>query len=143
MMRKSELTLKKVKALPKASPVREYRTSDFLTKEQLEELHQNNVRGIAKRKKFDLVDSYVAEIMARFGYDAYQAWNMGEIPDSKMRRLVEAERAREKQYLLGLEGIIIMSNAASAHGKKGQIPKPLRTANKIYRNEEKIAKGAF
>lgn len=142
-MRESELTLKKVKSLPKASPVREYRTSDFLTTEQLSELHQNNAKPAQKQKKFNIVDSYIAEIMARFGYEAYQAWNMGIIPDSKMMRLLEAERAREKQSLLGLEGIIIMANAASARGKKGQIPKPLKAANKIYLNEEKIAKGVF
>ena len=142
-MRESELTLKKVKSLPKASPVREYRTSDFLTTEQLSELHKNNAKPSQKQKKFNIVDSYIAEIMARFGYEAYQAWNMGIIPDYRMRRLLEAERAREKQSLLGLEGIIIMANAASARGKKGQIPKPLKAANKIYLNEEKIAKGVF
>lgn len=142
-MRESELTLKKVQTLPKVAPVREYRTSDFLTTEQLSELHKNNAKASRKQKKFGAVDAYVAEIMARFGYEAYQAWNLGIIPDSKMRRLVEAERAREKQYILGLEGIIIMANAASARGKKGQVPKPLRAANKIYRNEEKIAKGVF
>ena len=142
-MRKSELTLEKVRGLPKASPVREYRTSDFLTTEQLSELHQNNAKPAQKRKKFDAVDSYIAEIMARFGYEAFKAWNMGEISDRKMRRLLEAERAREKQVLLGLEGIILMANAASARGKKGQVPKPLKAASKIYRNEEKIAKGVL
>lgn len=56
-----------------------------------------------KREKFGKTDAYVAEIIARFGYETYKARNADEIDDAKMIRLIEAERARERGVWLPIE----------------------------------------
>jgi len=120
-----ELTLQNVKA-----KVREHRASDFLTKEQVEEVRKSNFKGI-KRTKFDKVDAYIAEIIARFGYETYRAWKAGDINEKTMVRYIEAERAREAQNRVRIESII-----TACHAHKG-----LKTAIKMLKTEEKLAKG--
>lgn len=134
-----ELTLNKVKEDVK---VRNFRASDFLTQEQMDEVHESNAKG-KKSHSFDVVDAYIAEILARFGYDTYVAWKFGEISEEQMVRYIEAERARETQNRLKLEHIIVASVAgANRPTKTGHLPKSLKTAIKMLKNEEKLAKGA-
>lgn len=120
-----ELTLNNVKA-----KVREHRASDFLTKEQVEEVKRANFKSVRKTK-FDKIDAYIAEIIARFGYETYRAWKAGDIDEKTMVRYIEAERAREAQNRLRIESIII-----ACHAHKG-----LKTAIKMLKNEEKLSKG--
>ena len=85
-----ELTLNKVKK----EKVRNFRASDFLTQEQIEEVKESNLRG-KKTTSFNEVDSYIAEIIARFGYDTYVAWKFGEIDEKSMMKYIEAELMRK------------------------------------------------
>lgn len=131
-----DLTLKNVKA-----KVRESRASDFLTKEQIEEVKNANLKG-KKSSKFNQIDAYIAEIIARFGYDTYNAWKNGEIDEVLMAKYILAERAREAQNRYILESVIIGAVAgANNRDKHGHAPKSLKTAVQILKSEKKIAEG--
>lgn len=134
-----ELTLNTVKKTVE----RTVRVSDFLTNEQKIEIAlAREQKELAKNRGFDEVDAYSAEILARFGYDSWQAWQCGQIRQEKMARMVLAERARDKQSLLGLEGLILAVGAgANNPTKSGHAPKSLKNAVKILKNEQKLAKG--
>lgn len=140
-MTKPEITLKEIqKDLKKKDKV--FRASDFLTEEQMKEVHQSNAKG--KKRGFDIVDSYIAEIIARFGYETYRAWKIGDIDEAKMMRYVLAERAREVQKQLALETIIISSMAGANHPtKSGSMSKSLKMAIEILKKEQNKAKGNF
>lgn len=138
-------TLKNVREKSeKLKPVKTFRASDFLTKEQIEEVKTNNLKGKARRKKFDNVDAFVAEIIARFGYDTYLAWRAGNIPSDKMQRLIYAERAREKDAQVTLYSVILSTVSSCVRvGKGEQKPKGLRQAANLIKRELKLAKGEF
>lgn len=137
-----ELTLNEVKKQirPKNRVVR---VSDFLSNE--EKMHIKLVRqekSAQKRRGFDEVDSYSAEILARFGYDTWLAWKDGRIEMRKMARMIRAERAREKQLLIGLESIIVSAMSGANHpDKHGKPPKSLKNAINILKVEQKAARG--
>lgn len=133
-----ELTLNKVKNNAK---VRNFRASDFLTEKELDEVHESNLKG-KKTKGFDVVDAYIAEIIARFGYDTYVAWKFGEISEEQMTKYIKAERARDVQNRLMIENIIVASMAGANNPTKGgHMPKSLKAAIKMIKSEEKLAKG--
>lgn len=138
-MTKPEITLKKAQETAKK---REFRASDFLTQEQMDEVHLSNAKG-KKNNKYDVIDAYVAEILARFGYDAYVAWKFDEIGQEQMVKYIEAERAREARNRLAIENIIVASVAgANQPTKNGHTPKSLKAAIKMLKHEESLAKGA-
>ena len=137
-MRGAELTLEAVKKSQKAAPVHVSRLTDFVSSDKVKELHENNVKS-AKPKLFNAVDSYVAEIMARFGYEAYKDWKMGIIPDSRMRALIWAERAREAALLNNIEAVITLGSIAGATSKKSK--EPINRAIQQIKNNEKVMKG--
>lgn len=138
-MTQEDLTLKNVR---EKITEKNFRASDFLTQEQKDEVVKSNAKG--KKRKFDAVDSYIAEIIARFGYDAYVAWKCGDITEETMTRFIEAERAREAYKNLALEAIIVSGLAgAQQPTKTGHAPKSLRTAIKILTQEQNKAKGDF
>ena len=125
-----ELTLKNVKE--KITKVREHKVSDFLTDEQIEEVQKSNIKG-KKNTSFDEVDAYIAEIMARFGYGTYIAWKNGEISEEQMVKYILAERTRDAQVRLKIEGIITGA-VASLRSKKAQ-----RAVSQILKDEKKLA----
>lgn len=138
-MRANDLTLDVVKhsliAGGKNDRKRSYRLSDFVSADERAELEAVNIRGKErKRIEFDAIDKLVAEIIARFGYDAYKAWVSGEIEMEKMMRLLEAERCRESGTFLGLETSLIAAISSCAMSKKG-----LRVANKLVNKQQKEA----
>lgn len=134
-----DLTLDNVKKI--AEKKREYRASDFLTAEQVEEVHKSNIKG-KKSNSFDSIDAYIAEIIARFGYDTFVAWKFGEISEIQMAKYIEAERARDARKNLGLENLILAAVAGANNPTKGgHMPRSLRMAMQILKREEKIAKG--
>lgn len=138
-----ELTLNEVKKTAKETK-RAVRVSDFLTSEEKSEIYAaREKKALAgDRRGFDDIDAYSAEILARFGYDAWQAWQCGQIKAEKMARLILAERARDKQRLLGLESLILAVGAgANRPTKGGHTPKSLKNAIKILKSEQKQAKG--
>lgn len=131
-----DLTLNSVKA-----KVREHRASDFLSDEQIEEVRKANIKG-KKTSKFNHIDSYIAEILARFGYETYIAWKNGEISEDLMVKYILAERAREAQSRYVLESVIVGAMAgANNRDKHGQAPKSLKTAVQILKSEKKLAEG--
>lgn len=114
---------------------RVHRVSDFLTNEEKNDLARANTRG--KKKAYDKVDAYVAEIIARFGYDAYIAWQSGNIETKRMNRLLAAERIRDRASLLTLEAVIVSAVAgANQPTKSGHAPKSLKNAIKILQKEQ-------
>lgn len=137
-----ELSLKNVQKKAQ-SITREVRVSDFLSTEKKRELREaQEAHAIQKRRGFDEIDAYSAEILARFGYDAWSAWQSGLIKAEKMARMVQAERARWKRDILGLEAIILATGAGANNAtKSGHAPKSLKNAIKILKSEQNQAKG--
>lgn len=133
-----EISLEKAKQI--ASKKRNFRASDFLTEDEQKEIRKNNAKG--KSELFNVVDAYVAEILARFGYDTYMAWKAGDIPNDKMQRFILAERARDSQRLFPLENIIVASVAGANNPTRGgHTPKSLQVAIKILKQEQERANG--
>lgn len=140
-----DLTLGKVRRSAKTTE-QVYRVSDFLSNDQKIEIAKYRERKALEggSRGFDDVDAYSAEIMARFGYSAWQAWQCGQIKAEKMAKMVLAERARAKKELIGLEALIIAVNAgANNPTKNGHAPKSLKNAIKIFKSEQKEAKGVI
>jgi hypothetical protein len=137
-----ELTLNQVKKSEKVT-TRTARVSDFLSNEKRIELRMaQEARSAEKRRGFDEIDAYSAEILGRFGYHAWLAWQTGQIKGEKMAKMVLAERARAKRELLGVETMILAVGAgANNPTKAGHAPKSLRNAIKILKDEQKQAKG--
>lgn len=123
--------------------VRNHRASDFLTEDEKEEVQKSNAKGNEKKaNSFDAIDSYVAEIIARFGYDAYMAWKAGDISEMQMLKFVEAERARDARNRVILESVIVASVAgANNPTKSGQTPKSLKAAMNILKKEQALGGG--
>lgn len=133
-----ELTLKNVK---ETAQVKTFRASDFLTDEQIDEVHESNAKG-KKTTGFNEIDAYIAEILARFGYETYVAWKFGEIGEEQMVKYIEAERAREVKNRLMIENVIVASVAGANNPTKGgHMPKSLKTAFNMLKKEHEIAKG--
>lgn len=134
-----ELTLQEVKK--NVTQVREHKASDFLTDEQISEVRESNIRG-KKNNTFDEVDAYIAEIIARFGYDTYVAWKNGDISEERMVKYIQAERVRDVKRRLTLESIIVGAvSGANNPDTNGHTPKSLRAAIQILKSERKIAEG--
>ena len=140
-MTKPELTLKNIKQSPKMTE-RVARVSDFLSKDEVKDLHRSNAIGRRKKRKFDDLDAMEAEIIARFGYEVYLEWEAGHIKTSKMTKWVLAERARCASEMIGLKAILANGFAGCATPtKNGQASKPIKGMRKIMKQEIKIARG--
>lgn len=137
-----ELTLNEVKKTAH-SKSRVVRVSDFLSDDKKIELKLASEANAARKKRsFDDIDAYSAEILGRFGYEAWSAWQSGLIKAEKMAKMVLAERARAKRELLGIESLIVASIAgANNPTKSGHAPKSLKNAIKILKSEQNQAKG--
>lgn len=137
-----ELTLNQLKEEVR-NKTRVVRVSDFLSKEKKIEMKMAQEANAARKKRsFDDVDAYSGEILGRFGYEAWSAWQSGLIRADKMLKMVLAERARAKRELLGLESIVLASMAgANNPTKHGHAPKSLKNAIKILKSEQNQARG--
>lgn len=133
-----ELTLNSVR---KSAKVKTYRASDFLTDQEVEEVRRSNLKG-KKSPKFDQVDAYIAEILARFGYDSYMAWKNGDITEKDMAHYLLAERAREARLRYKLTSILVHAVAGANHrNKNGQLPKTLKIADELLKADKNTAEG--
>lgn len=143
MVKTPDLTLGNVKQSAKLVGGRVYQASDFMTKDERLELQKRHYTAKSSRpKRFDQVDALVAEILARFGWETYKAWQNGELTTERMVRLLCAERARARAEKLSLEAILLsMIGACVQKPKSGGIPRGVRNAHKIYKEEVEIAKG--
>lgn len=142
MTKHENLTLNDIRKRPVFKQDRAFRASDFLTDDEKQELREVNARGRKIRRPFDEVDSFCAELLARFGWGAYEAWLDGRFDPEKAMRFVAAERARNKREILPLEAIIVNAVAGANHPTKHKsAPKGLKQAQKIIKLEVKEAKG--
>lgn len=142
MMAAEKPTLKTLKNSQKLAE-QHFRPSDFLTKTQQDELREANARGKAITRPFDEIDAFAAELLARFGWETYQAWQRGAFSHEKALRFIAAERARNAAEQYSLE-TVIYSTAAGANNpaKHGKAPKTLKKAGEILNEHYKKAKGA-
>ena len=141
MEHEKKLTLSELTKSRKVTD-RVFRASDYLSEKELEEIHKSNAKGKKIVRPFDDVDAFGAEILARFGWDSYQAWLCGEFDMDKALRFVAAERARDKQTIVHLEALILSAMAgANNPDSHGHMPKSLRQANDIFKKEIKQAQG--
>lgn len=132
------LTLKSITTSPREVKVR---LSDLLTKEQLAE-HREAVKNEKriKIKRFDEVDAESAEILARFGFQTWQAWQNGEISIPQMHKYIYAERARESGQMIRWLTTVVASVAGANRPQKGRrTPAGLSVAQQ---NLEKINRRA-
>lgn len=140
MNKQPELTLSNLRKTPKMG--RQSRAADFLSEEDLQELKAANQRGKKGRKLFSETDAQIAEMIARFGYDAYKAWLADEITDRKMAAMLNAERARERQMWVPIESIVANMVGACIKRHKGEkAPKGPKIAEKILKEDIKAAEG--
>ena len=133
-----ELSLEKVK---QKATEKTFRASDFLTAKQMEEVHISNAKG-KKQNTYDKVDAYIAEIIARFGYQTYEAWKCGNITEEHMVHYIEAERDRERRRDLELEGVLVMAVlGANNPDEHGHLPSSIKKAVKLVKDKQKTIKG--
>lgn len=131
----------RAKQLPEAAV--EFRVSDFLSEDEQQQLREANSKGKAKQRAFDEIDAFEAELLARFGWNAYQAWLSGEFGMEQALRFIAAERAREKGSQIPMMAMLHSAIAgANNPDKNGHAPKSLRNAQKIVQQQIKEAKGA-
>lgn len=141
-MRKDERpTLNDIRKSPKFQKV--VRLSDLVTNEEKTKLRALNAKTSKKKKRpYDDIDAFVAEVIARFGYDVYQKWNNGEIETKTLQKWVLAERARDRAQFIPLEGVIAhMVGACIRRNEKERAPKGPKEAQKIISLEIKTARG--
>lgn len=128
------------RAKQELSSGRDYTIEDFATEEELEELERIN--GAPRKKAFDGAASVSAEILATFGYDAWMAWQNGHIEAEEMNRYLAAERARQRELLVELEAVLLNLISSTIRKPKGKpIPKGVKMAAKIIKNQQKIING--
>lgn len=137
-MRKAEQpTLNSIRKSPKFEKV--VRLSDLVSKEEKAKLRPAKPK---KKRLYDNIDAFVAEVIARFGYEVYQKWNSGDIPTKTLQKWVLAERARDRAQFIPLEGVIAhMVGACIRRNKKEKAPKGPKEAQKIISLEIKAARG--
>lgn len=142
MMAAEKPTLKSIKSSPKLAE-QHFRPSDFLTKQQQDELREANARGRTISRPYDEVDAFAAEILARFGWQAYKAWQMGEFSQEKALRFIAAERARDAGRSFEMEQVIYAATlGANNPTKGGKLPKSAKKTAEILNEHLKKAKGA-
>lgn len=114
-----------------------FRASDFLSDEEKAKLREINTKR-EDSKPYDEVDAFAAELLARFGWQAYQAWHHGEFEHERALKFIAAERARDEKKLIPLESVILLSMAGANHpGKNGKPPKSLASAQQIIKQQTK------
>lgn len=136
-----ELTLNGIRnSLPKKERV--FRVSDFLNDDEKQQNLERKAKRKTKKRRFSQTDAIVAEMVSRFGYEFYLAWNEGEIDEDLAYRMLYAERAREAEARLKIEGVLVpLIKDCIKRSKKEKKPTGPRDAAKIIKLETKIAMG--
>lgn len=140
MNSRPQLTLEEIRKSPKIGD--RFGVSDFLSKEEMDELAKAQAKAKPRRRLFDDIDAYTAEIIACFGYEVYQMWNRGDISQNQMAKWLAAERARERGQWLPIESIVINMVGSCIKRAKGEpTPKGPKAAQKVVKSDIKTAKG--
>lgn len=136
-------TLQSIRANKLPDAAVNFRVSDFLSEDEQHELRAANLKGKKKNRAFDEVDAFEAELLARFGWQAYQAWLCGEFEMATAARFIAAERAREVGQRIPLMALINSAVMGANHAdSNGHAPKSLRHAQKILKEQIQQTKGA-
>ena len=150
MMAAEKPTLKNIKRSPKLAE-QHFRPSDFLTKQQQDELREANARGRTIMRPYDEVDAFAAEVLARFGWHTYRAWKTQErdergqiiMTTDQLFKYIAAERARTTAESLPLQYTVVGAMAGANHPTKHKnAPKTLKNTIKFLKEQQKKAKGA-
>lgn len=141
-MAAEKTTLKSIKSSPKLAE-QNFRPSDFLSQSEMDALHEANANRGRIRKPYDEVDAFESEILERYGWETYQAYQDGTITVEQLSKYLAASRAREAAFRYNLEMVIASANAgANNPNKNGRPPKTLKQCINIIKTEYKSAKGA-
>lgn len=127
-------TLTQIRAedLPEAGQY--FRASDFLSDKEKQELREANARGKEEEKIYNKCDAFEAEMIARFGFDFFEAWRTGKVDEAFAYKAIAAERDREKSLIAPIATMIYAANAGANHSdKNGHAPKTLRIAQDILK----------
>lgn len=143
------LTLNRIRQSERIRP-RNVGVADLISKEEMQEVRKKQAeirkkQNAKKKRLFDDVDAYVAEMIARFGYDFYLKWNREELDDGWVARLMSAERAREATKRLPLEGLIraVVQGGVPTFQPK-RLPKGVnKQVQKIIKEELKMMRGEW
>lgn len=142
MMTAEKNTLKSIQSSPKVAG-QNFRPSDFLSQSEIDELHEANANRGKIDKRYDDVDAFESEILERFGWDTFQAYQNDTISIEQVSRYIFAARARDAADRYALESLIVAAVAgANNPNKHGKAPKSLKQAVDIVKTEYKRAKGA-
>lgn len=117
-----------------------YTIEDFATADELEQIEEANAKP--RTKKFDVAASVSAEVLARFGFEAWKAWQNGDISVSDMNAYLSAERGRERELLL--EGELVIQNMLAALVRKEKnkgVPAGVKNARDIIKKQRRIIEG--
>lgn len=140
-MAREKITLEKAREELAKKQVKTFRVSDFVSEDEKNEIKTKSYNKKPEKSTFSAVDAYIAEILARFGFQTYQVWKAGDISEREMLAYINAERARDAQNRLALEAVIISSLAGAQQPRKSGSKPPIKTAVQIFKNEQKLAKG--
>lgn len=140
-MAREKITLEKAREELAKKQVKTFRVSDFVSEDEKNEIKTKSYNKKPEKSTFSAVDAYIAEILARFGFQTYQAWKAGDISEREMLAYINAERARDAQNRLAPEAVIISSLAGAQQPRKSGGKPPIKTAVQIFKNEQKLAKG--
>lgn len=136
----NKLTLGKIREEIKSE--HNFTLKDFTTEAEREQLSRARAKAKAKAPKFDAASAISAEILARFGFEAWKAWQNGEISPKQMSAYLAAERGRDLRLLADLETSMAVLFSTVARRQRGKpIPKGFKIAQKMVQNHEKTMKG--
>lgn len=131
-------TLEAIRKTPRG---RSYTLKDFITKEEQDRLAEIR-SGRTRKPKFDSASSVSAEILARFGYQAWKDWQNGVISDESMSAYLSAERGRDAERLIQLESAILPAIFSLVKKSKNKpAPKGVKYAQQAVNEQTKIMKG--
>ena len=117
-----------------------YTLEDFATDEEIEQIEQA-VKSPSHRR-FDAAAQVSAEVLARFGFEAWQAWQVGEITIEEMNAYLAAERGRDRELLVEVEAALGNLIKSTIHREKNKgVPKGVRASDKIVKNQQRIIEG--
>lgn len=150
MTKKREITLQTARETLKDKE-QVFRASDFLPARKVQELHEINARGRKIVRPYDEIDAFAAEVLARFGWQAYRAWKTQErdekgqiiMTTDQLFKYIAAERARVTAESLPLQYTVVGAMAGANHPTKSKsAPKSLKNTIKFLKEQQKKAKGA-
>ncbi len=136
----AEISLASVREEASKKP-QNFSVKDFASEDEIIELKKAQIERRRRKRKFDDASAYSAEVLARFGYEAWKAWQEGDLPTERMNSYLLAERAREDAKLLNFEAFLMPLICSTIRKAKSGTPKGVRNAQKVIKEQIERAKG--